>query len=148
MQWRRQPRPHQVMSGNQKDTHSTIVCLQLPFRKMVPGWSLSLNMLHLTLAYPHTYASHNNRSPGKRSLAMEAFARALRALPTTICDNAGLDSADIVATLRAVRWRSRVRWCVFTQLYDVCILHTHVNCVLQDIVQRLNASICRALHHE
>lgn len=40
-------------------------------------------------------------TPGKRSLAMEAFARALRALPTTICDNAGLDSADIVATLRA-----------------------------------------------
>ena len=32
---------------------------------------------------------------------MEAFARALRALPTTICDNAGLDSADIVATMRA-----------------------------------------------
>jgi len=38
---------------------------------------------------------------GKKSLAMEAFARALRQLPTTIADNAGLDSADIVATLRA-----------------------------------------------
>jgi len=41
------------------------------------------------------------KTPGKKSLAMEAFARALRALPTTICDNAGLDSADIVATMRA-----------------------------------------------
>jgi hypothetical protein len=30
---------------------------------------------------------------GKKSLAMEAFARALRQLPTTIADNAGLDSA-------------------------------------------------------
>lgn len=29
------------------------------------------------------------RTPGKRSLAMEAFARALRAIPATICDNAG-----------------------------------------------------------
>lgn len=38
---------------------------------------------------------------GKRSLAMRAFARALCALPTTICDNAGLDSAEIVSTLRA-----------------------------------------------
>lgn len=38
---------------------------------------------------------------GKKSLAMEAFARALRQLPTIICDNAGLDSAEIVATLRA-----------------------------------------------
>ncbi|KIY98302.1 T-complex protein 1 subunit beta [Monoraphidium neglectum] len=45
-------------------------------------------------------------TPGKRSLAMEAFARALRALPTTICDNAGLDSADIVATLRAEHGRA------------------------------------------
>ena len=50
-------------------------------------------------------------TPGKRSLAMEAFARALRALPTTICDNAGLDSAEIVATLRAVREkRGTGRW--------------------------------------
>ncbi|MEW5305737.1 MAG: hypothetical protein WDW38_000278 [Sanguina aurantia] len=40
-------------------------------------------------------------TPGKRSLAMRAFARALCALPTTICDNAGLDSAEIVSTLRA-----------------------------------------------
>jgi hypothetical protein len=32
---------------------------------------------------------------------MSAFARALRALPATICDNAGLDSAEIVANLRA-----------------------------------------------
>ncbi len=36
---------------------------------------------------------------------MEAFARALRALPTTICDNAGLDSADIVTSLKVgVQW--------------------------------------------
>lgn len=40
-------------------------------------------------------------TPGKKSIAMEAFARALRALPTTICDNAGLDSSEIVANLRA-----------------------------------------------
>eukprot|EP00877_Chromochloris_zofingiensis_P008033 jgi/Chrzof1/3483/Cz12g27040.t1 len=45
------------------------------------------------------------KTPGKKSLAMEAFARALRALPSTICDNAGLDSADIVATLRAAHGR-------------------------------------------
>ncbi|GAX81821.1 hypothetical protein CEUSTIGMA_g9249.t1 [Chlamydomonas eustigma] len=41
------------------------------------------------------------RTPGKKSLAMEAFARALRALPATICDNAGLDSSEIVSNLRA-----------------------------------------------
>lgn len=29
------------------------------------------------------------RTPGKKSLAIEAYARALRSIPGTICDNAG-----------------------------------------------------------
>jgi T-complex protein 1 subunit beta len=33
---------------------------------------------------------------GKQSLAIEAFARALKQLPTIIADNAGYDSAEIV----------------------------------------------------
>jgi microcystin-dependent protein len=45
----------------------------------------------------HTNTRHNPvccvLAAGKKSLAMEAFARALRQLPTTIADNAGLDSA-------------------------------------------------------
>ncbi|OQR66858.1 T-complex protein 1 subunit beta-like [Tropilaelaps mercedesae] len=40
-------------------------------------------------------------TPGKEALAIEAFARALRQLPTIIADNAGLDSAKLVAELRA-----------------------------------------------
>ncbi|VDN60740.1 unnamed protein product [Dracunculus medinensis] len=39
--------------------------------------------------------------PGKESLAIEAFGRALAQLPTIICDNAGLDSAEIISHLRA-----------------------------------------------
>lgn len=38
---------------------------------------------------------------GKQALAIEAFAQALRALPTIIADNAGYDSAEIVQNLRA-----------------------------------------------
>lgn len=30
------------------------------------------------------------QTPGKRSLAMAAYARALRQIPATICDNAGM----------------------------------------------------------
>jgi len=41
------------------------------------------------------------KTPGKRQLAMEAFARALRQLPTIIADNAGFDSAELVAKVRA-----------------------------------------------
>jgi len=38
---------------------------------------------------------------GKQALAIEAFARALRQLPTIIADNAGYDSAEIVQNLRS-----------------------------------------------
>lgn len=39
--------------------------------------------------------------PGKKSLAMEAFARALMQIPTIIADNAGFDSSELVTELRA-----------------------------------------------
>jgi T-complex protein 1 subunit beta len=38
---------------------------------------------------------------GKKQLAMEAFAKALRALPATIAENGGYDAAEIVSNLRA-----------------------------------------------
>ncbi len=41
------------------------------------------------------------RTAGKKALAIEAFARALRAMPACIADNAGYDSAELVTQLRA-----------------------------------------------
>jgi chaperonin GroEL (HSP60 family) len=38
---------------------------------------------------------------GKASLAMEAFGRALRKIPTIICDNAGMGAVDVITQLRA-----------------------------------------------
>lgn len=38
---------------------------------------------------------------GKRALAVESFANALRQLPTVLADNAGFDSSELVAKLRA-----------------------------------------------
>jgi T-complex protein 1 subunit beta len=40
-------------------------------------------------------------TPGKKSLAMQAFAQALRQIPAIIADNAGLDSSDLVSRLQA-----------------------------------------------
>jgi T-complex protein 1 subunit beta len=37
---------------------------------------------------------------GKKALAVEAFARALRMIPTILADNAGWDSSELVAKLR------------------------------------------------
>jgi len=41
------------------------------------------------------------KTPGKESIAMEGFARALRKLPTYVADNAGYDSAELISQLRA-----------------------------------------------
>ncbi len=38
---------------------------------------------------------------GKESLAIEAFGRALKQLPTIIADNAGLDSSEVVSNLKS-----------------------------------------------
>lgn len=42
----------------------------------------------------------SGKPKGKEVLAVEGFARALRALPTTLADNGGYDSAELVAQLR------------------------------------------------
>jgi T-complex protein 1 subunit beta len=44
---------------------------------------------------------------GKTALAAEAFGKALRAIPTVLSDNAGLDSADLVARLRAAHFEGK-----------------------------------------
>ncbi|KAI8906734.1 chaperonin Cpn60/TCP-1 family [Gorgonomyces haynaldii] len=41
------------------------------------------------------------KTAGKKAIAMESFAKALRQLPTILADNAGYDSSDLVAQLRA-----------------------------------------------
>ena len=47
------------------------------------------------------------KTPGKESMAMEAFARALLQLPVIIADNAGYDSAQLVSELRAAHSQSK-----------------------------------------
>lgn len=48
-----------------------------------------------------------SKTSGKESVAMEAFAKALRQLPMVIADNAGYDSADLIAQLRAEHTEGR-----------------------------------------
>lgn len=47
------------------------------------------------------------RTEGKQAIAIEAFARALRQLPTILSDNAGYDSADLVSRLRAAHYEGK-----------------------------------------
>ncbi len=49
-----------------------------------------------------------SKTPGKESIAVEAFAKALRQLPTIIADNAGYDSSELVSQLRALHSEGKV----------------------------------------
>jgi T-complex protein 1 subunit beta len=46
-------------------------------------------------------------TPGKSSIAMMSFASALRQIPTILADNAGYDSADLVAKLRSAHYEGK-----------------------------------------
>jgi len=52
---------------------------------------------------------HARTIPGKIQLIISAFARALEIIPRQICDNAGLDSTDILNKLRQ-RHRAGETW--------------------------------------
>ncbi|SJL01150.1 probable CCT2-chaperonin of the TCP1 ring complex, cytosolic [Armillaria ostoyae] len=44
---------------------------------------------------------------GKKAIAVEAFGRALRQIPTILADNAGYDSSDLVSRLRAAHYEGQ-----------------------------------------
>jgi T-complex protein 1 subunit beta len=46
---------------------------------------------------------------GKKQLAVDAFAQALKQLPTILADNAGLDSSDLVTRLRQAVSQGKTR---------------------------------------
>jgi len=47
------------------------------------------------------------KTPGKKALAVEAFARALRQIPAIISDNGGYDSSELVQQLRAAHYEGK-----------------------------------------
>jgi T-complex protein 1 subunit beta len=47
------------------------------------------------------------KTSGKKALAVEAFARALRQMPAIISDNAGYDSAELVSQLRNAHFEGK-----------------------------------------
>jgi T-complex protein 1 subunit beta len=49
------------------------------------------------------------RTDGKKAIAVESFAKALRQLPTILADNAGFDSSDLVSKLRAAHYEGKNR---------------------------------------
>ena len=63
------------------------------------------------------------RVAGKKALAVEAFARALRQIPTILADNAGLDSSDLVSRLRAAHYDGQRDAGLGMQITDAFCFH-------------------------
>ncbi|KAI8379328.1 T-complex protein 1 subunit beta [Radiomyces spectabilis] len=47
------------------------------------------------------------KTAGKKAIAAEAFSKALRQMPTILADNAGFDSSELVAQLRAAHYEDK-----------------------------------------
>ena len=47
------------------------------------------------------------KTAGKKAIAAESFAKALRQMPTILADNAGFDSSELVAQLRAAHYEGK-----------------------------------------
>lgn len=100
----------QLLDEAQRSLHDVFCVLTQTVinpRVILGGGASELSMAHAVDSLALHYNSSSNASSGsisnaKRILAIEAYARALRSLPTAIADNGGLDSGELVSQLRAL----------------------------------------------
>lgn len=88
----------QIIDESERSLHDALCVLQQTVKetRIVYGGGSSEMLM------ANAVQSLANKTPGKESMAIEAFARALRQLPTIIADNAGYDSSELVSELRAL----------------------------------------------
>ncbi|KJH44637.1 T-complex protein 1, beta subunit [Dictyocaulus viviparus] len=93
----------QILEEAERSMHDAICVLVTHVResRSVAGAGASEILMSTAVVLESQKVLHAQMVAGKEALAVESFGRALAQLPTIICDNAGLDSADLVTKLRA-----------------------------------------------
>ena len=86
----------QILDEAERSIHDALAVLSQT--TVEPRITLGGGCAEMVIAMAVEQAAHN--VAGKKALAVDAFAKALRQLPTILADNAGLDSSDLVARLR------------------------------------------------
>merc|ERR1712000_765010 len=86
----------QLLDEAERSLHDALAVLSQTVGS--PRTTLGGGCAEMVMAKAVDQASQN--VAGKKALAVESFAKALRQLPTILADNAGLDSSDLVARLR------------------------------------------------
>ncbi|KAJ3016160.1 T-complex protein 1 subunit beta [Thoreauomyces humboldtii] len=87
----------QLLDEAERSLHDALCVLSQTVKE--PRTTLGGGCAEMLMAKAVEEAAAN--TPGKKAIACEAFAKALRQLPTILADNAGYDSAELVAQLRA-----------------------------------------------
>lgn len=86
----------QLLDEAERSLHDALAVLSQTVKE--PRVTLGGGCAEMVMAKAVEGAAHN--VAGKKALAVDAFAKALRQLPTILADNAGFDSSDLVARLR------------------------------------------------
>ncbi|KAK4499891.1 hypothetical protein PRZ48_008077 [Zasmidium cellare] len=86
----------QLLDEAERSLHDALAVLSQTVK--APKTTLGGGCAEMVMAKAVDQAAQN--VAGKKALAVDSFAKALRQLPTILADNAGLDSADLVARLR------------------------------------------------
>lgn len=87
----------QILDEAERSLHDVLCVLTTHIKEARSVCGGGSSEMHMSCAVDRLAAN----TPGKESLAIQAFARALTMLPTIMCDNAGFDSAELVSQLRA-----------------------------------------------
>lgn len=87
----------QLLDEAERSLHDALAVLSQTVKE--PRTTLGGGSAEMCMAKAVDTAAQN--VAGKKAIAVDAFAKALRTLPTIIADNAGLDGSDLVARLRS-----------------------------------------------
>ncbi|KAF1815483.1 T-complex protein 1 subunit beta [Eremomyces bilateralis CBS 781.70] len=86
----------QLLDEAERSLHDALAVLSQTVKE--PRVTLGGGSAEMVMAKAVDHAAQN--VAGKKALAVDAFAKALRQLPTILADNAGYDSSDLIARLR------------------------------------------------
>uniref|UniRef100_A0A914BXD5 T-complex protein 1 subunit beta n=1 Tax=Acrobeloides nanus TaxID=290746 RepID=A0A914BXD5_9BILA len=122
----------QILDEAERSIHDALCVLTVHVReaRTIPGAGAAETLMASAVL------SESLKVEGKISFAVEAFARALIQLPTIICDNAGLDSAEIVSRIRAEHAKGNHSVGIDIDNGEMC------NVIEKGILESYNVKLC------
>lgn len=92
---------HQLLDEAERSLHDALAVISQTVRETRTVLGAGCSEMLMSKAVDGAAAKEG----GKRQMAIEAYARALRQLPTILADNAGFDSNELVANLRSMHYK-------------------------------------------